>query len=58
MASDKTELLKKLSTLNPAILDNFLFNKGLCIPNRNYNRGKYSFDIQNLPVIYNQFKGS
>lgn len=58
MASDKTELLKKLSTLNPDMLDNFLFNKGFCIPNRDYNRGKYSFGTQNLPVIYNQFKSS
>lgn len=58
MASDKIELLKKLSTLNPAILDNFLFNKGFCTPNRDYNRGKYSFGTQNLSIIYSQFKGS
>lgn len=58
MASDKTELLKMLSTLNPAMLDSFLFNKGVCIPNRGYNRGKYSFGTQNLPVIHNQFKCS
>lgn len=58
MASDKTELFKKLPTLNPAMLDNFLFNKGFCIPNQDYNRGKYSFGTQNLLVIYNQFKGS
>lgn len=58
MASDKTELFKKLSTLNPAMLDNFLFNKGFCTPNRDYNRGKYSFGTQNLSIIYSQFKGS
>lgn len=58
MASDKTELFKKLPALNPAMLDNFLFNKGICIPNQDYNRGKYSFGTQNLSVIYNQFKGS
>lgn len=40
------------------MLDNFLFNKNFCIPNRDCNRGKYSFGSQNVPVIYNQFKHS
>lgn len=58
MASDKAELLKKLSTLNPATLDNFLFNKGFYITNRDYNKGKNYFGTQNLPVVYYLFKAS
>lgn len=56
MASDKTELFKKLPTLNPAMLDNFLFNKSFCIPNQDYNRGKYSFGTQNLSVYTTNLK--
>lgn len=40
MTSDKAELLKKLSALNPAMLDSFLLNKGFYIANRDDNKGK------------------
>lgn len=58
MGSDKAELLKKLPTLNPAMLDNFLFNKGFYITNRDYNKEKTWFGAQNLPVVYYPFKAS
>lgn len=56
--SDNVELLKKFSTLNPAMLDNFLFMKHFYITNRDYTKGKKHFGTQSLPVVHYLFKAS